>query len=465
MTAADLHWKTASELGGLYRRRELSPVEATRSQLERIERLDPELHSYVTVLVDSSLEEAERAERALLRGEDWGPLHGVPVAVKDLCAAKGVRTTCGSKVLRDWVPDEDACCVERLRSAGAVILGKLALTEGAYATHHPDVTPPVNPWDAGRWTGVSSSGSGVATAAGLCHGSLGTDTGGSIRFPAACCGVVGLKPSYGRVPLHGVFPLAHSLDHLGPMTRCVRDAAALLQVLAGFDARDPGSLRARVPCYLDSVEEGVGGVRIGVDLAYLREGVDPLVQDAVSEALEVLRKEGARIVEVRLPEMRELLRCWHLVTAAEAAFAHREYFPARAEDYGTGLRALLEAGSGVAAPEYARAELLRRRFRAELEALFECVDLIGAPSFFAPAPEANQTGAEPRVELADLLRFTAPYDFSGSPTLSVPCGFSPDGLPLSLQLIAGQLQEELLCRAGRAYERATDWHSRRPPIG
>ncbi len=464
MSPDSLAFRSGAELAAAYRSGELSPVEATSASLARIEALDGRLHAYVTVLADSAREDARRAEAELGRGEDRGPLHGLPIAVKDLCATKGVRTTCGTRVLADWIPDHDAAVVERLREAGAVLLGKLALTEGAYATHHPDVATPLNPWDATRWTGVSSSGSGVALAAGLCYGALGSDTGGSIRFPSACCGVVGIKPTYGRVPLHGVFPLAASLDHVGPMTRSVRDAADLLGVLAGHDPRDPCSRREPVPDYCAGIEDGVRGLRIGVDEAYVSEGVAPAVQDAVQAALEVLTDLGAVVAPIQMPPLAELVRAWGLVCAVECLVAHQATFPARADDYGPGLRGFLEGAVGTPAVELAKAEALRRRFAGQLAERFEQVDLIGCPSFMAPAPPlAAMDSAPPNADVSPVMKFTAPFDFSGSPTLSLPCGFS-NGLPLSFQLVARHLDEALLCRAGLAFERATAWHEQHPPV-
>ena len=452
-----------SELALRLQRRELSPVEVVEKQLERIGSLQPSLHAYATLLPDAALQDARRAESEIAGGRYRGPLHGVPVGVKDLCATKGVRTAAGTRVMRERVPDHDATVVERLREAGAVLLGKLELTEGAFGDHHPDIEAPRNPWDPTRWTGVSSSGSGVATAAGLCFGSLGSDTGGSIRFPSACCGVVGVKASYGRVPLYGVFPLAHSLDHVGPMARRTQDCAHLLGALAGFDPRDPTSRREPVPDYAAAIEDGVAAVRIGVDEAYVTDGVSPDVSQAVLSGLRVLEAQGAELVQLRMPAMDELLAAWLPMCAVECALAHEATFPARAHEYGP-LRGLLERGASVTGAEYARGNDLRRAFAGELAGLFEDVDLIGLPSFLSPAPSlevmALATGEVPGA----LLRFTAPFDFSGSPTISLPCGLSEDGLPLSLQLVGRHLEESLLLRAGHAFERATDFHTLHPVL-
>jgi amidase len=339
------------------------------------------------------------------------------------------------------------------------------MTEGAYSNHHPDVATPINPWNADRWTGVSSSGSGVATAAGLCFGSLGSDTGGSIRFPSACCGVVGLKPTWGRVPLSDVFPLANSLDHVGPMTRSVRDAAHMLGVLAGFDAGDPASRREPVPDYAAEIAAGIDGVRIGVDESFAYEQTDPGLESFVRAAVDVLGESGARVVPVRMPPFEELVASWVRVTAAEVALAHEPWFPAHADRYGPALRALLELGATVSAPEYARACELRRAFSGRLAALFEDVDLLALPSFSGPAPpQALFSAPIPVDAVSDLLRLTAPFDFSGSPTLSLPCGLSEDGLPFSLQLVGRHLEESLLFRAGLAFEAETNWHALHPPV-
>jgi amidase len=463
MPDSEIHWLGAAELGRRLRARELSPVEVATALLARIERLDPALHAYLTLTPDAALAAAKEAESELAGGRTRGPLHGVPVAVKDLCDTRGVRTTAGTWVLRERIPDADACVVERLRAAGAVILGKLSMTEGAWATHHPNVPVPRNPWDAERWPGVSSSGSGVATAAGLCFASLGSDTGGSIRFPSAANGIVGLKPTWGRVSRHGVFPLAHSLDHVGPMARRVEDVAAVLGIIAGPDPRDPTSLHAPVPDYTAGLEDRVRGLRVGIDERWCREDQDAGIADRVLACADVLHREGAVLRAVRFPDCRELVSLWAVLCAPETVLAHRGLFPERADEYGPGFRAFLELGRSLPATEYARADALRLAFRGQLAGLFDEVDVLLCPSLGVPLPPR-----EPRLDGDDapreLMRFTAPFDFSGSPTLSLPCGFTPDGLPTSLQLVGRHLEEAVLCRAGRAYERATDWHERHPPL-
>jgi amidase len=458
-----LHWLTATDLGSRLRSGECSSRQATDSILERIERLDPVLHAYVQVQPDEARAAATRADEELRAGSDRGPLHGIPLAVKDLCAVAGLPRAAGTRVLADRVAKQDACVVSRLREAGAVLLGTLTMTEGAYAAHHPDVEAPRNPWDAERWSGVSSSGSGVASAAGLCFGSLGTDTGGSIRFPSAVNGVVGIKPTYGRVPRHGVFPLAASLDHVGPMTRCVRDAAAMLSVIAGHDPRDPTSLRAPVPDLDRSLADDLRGVRIGVDEGFVNTDTDPDVVAPILACASVFANAGAEILEVSIPPCEPGLAAWGPICAAETALAHEGLFPERKAEYGPVLAGFLEGGRALPALELARALEIRREFRARLEHTFSEIDLLLCPSLGIPVPPALPDWSDVET-IPKLIRFTAPFDLSGSPTISLPCGFSSDGLPLSLQLVARHLEEDLLCRAGLAFEAATDWHRQHPPL-
>lgn len=460
----ELHYLSLVDAGKMIAGGEISSAELTATMLARIEKLNGSLHPYVTVLAESAAAEAVEADAALARGEGRGPLHGVPVAVKDLMAMDGVRTSAGMPILEHRITDHDATVVTRLHDAGAVILGKLELTEGAYAAHHPDITAPVNPWHADYWSGASSSGSGVATAAGLCFGSLGTDTGGSIRFPSLACGVVGLKPTWGRVSRYGVFPLSETLDHIGPMTRSVGDAAAMLGALAGVDDKDPTSLSAEVPDYLSGLEDGVRGITIGVDEQFNSRDVDAEVAEGLGTALDVLRGEGAAIDQVTMPPYDAVVESWVPICAAEAALAHAETYPAQAAEYGPVTGGLLEIGVTTSALDYARATINRRNFSGQLAKLFDEVDLIAAPAMVVPTPHLDGLdallGAPGALER--LIRFTAPFDHSGSPTLSLPCGFSEAGLPLGFQLIGRHLEEGLLLRAGRAFERATVWNARHP---
>ena len=334
MTDVPLHFKTITEVAKLIESRELSPVELTRAILERIDALDERYKSYTTLMAEHAMDAARRAEREIASGAYKGPLHGVPVAVKDLCFTKGVRTMGGSKVNGDNVPTFDSTVVSRLASAGAVLLGKLNLTEGAMGGYNPDFDIPLNPWNPDRWAGSSSSGSGVATALGMCYGSLGSDTGGSIRFPAASCGTVGLKPTWGRVSRYGVLALAESLDHVGPLTRNSADAGVMLQAISGLDPSDPTSLSDPVPDMLADIDRGVAGVRIGLDRKYGTDGVDADLASAVLAGVSALEKLGAEIVEVQMPDVDRYLPAWPILCSAEAVAAHRGNYPERREDYG-----------------------------------------------------------------------------------------------------------------------------------
>jgi len=464
MSQSPIHWWTAFELAAELRAGRLSSREATDHCLARIERLDPELHAFVNVLPEAARADAARADAERAGGEDRGPLHGIPIAVKDLCAVRGVATAAGTRVLRDRIAREDACVVARLREAGAVLLGTVAMTEGAFVAHHPDVEGPRNPWNPERWSGVSSSGSGVAVAAGLCFGALGTDTGGSIRFPSAVNGVTGIKPSYGRVPRHGVFPLSESLDHVGPLARCTRDAVHLLSAIAGFDPRDPTALRAPLADCEAALSAGARGLRVGIDPRYARDGLDAAIVEPMLAAAEaVLRDAGADVKEVVLPGWDQALGAWVPICTAEAALAHAGLFPERRDDYGPELRELLERGRSMTAVELARAQQVRRRFRADVDDLFEEVDLLLCPTLGVPAPPRVPDWNDPSVAVA-LVRFTSPFDLTGSPTLSLPCGFDTAGMPTSLQLVARREGEAMLAAAGGAWERATDWWRRHPAL-
>ncbi len=473
-----LHYRSLTEVARLIEAKEISPIELTQMVLDRIDTLDVRLHSYATVMTDHALAAARAAEREIQSGSYRGPLHGVPIAVKDLCYTKGIPTMGGLKVLSDFVPDFDATVVSKLEAAGAVLLGKLNLTEGAMVGYHRDFDIPVNPWGEELWAGVSSSGSGVATAAGLCFASLGTDTGGSIRFPAMANGIVGLKPTYGRVSRYGVLPLAESLDHVGPMTRSVTDGAIVLEAIAGLDPNDPTSLEAPVPNMLGELGQGVEGVRIGFDRAYALDGVDPGLALAIETAVEELERLGAEVIDVGVPDVTEVLAAWPVICAAEAVEAHRENYPSRADQYGAYFREFLEVGVSVSEAELANARQIRMQFGDQFRAALSSVDAIVSPAAGAPfevAPglqygsltEWNQALAQRNQSLGiekAVTSFTFPHDFAGTPGLALPCGFSDEGLPYTMQLAGGHLSEAMLCRIGYAYEEATEWHGRHPPV-
>lgn len=452
----DLHYLSLGAVCARIKSGELTSREVTESQLARIAELDADLHAYVMVLEESALERATALDEARANGEALGALHGVPIALKDLLFTRGLATASGTRVMSSFVPEEDATVVARLKSAGAVIIGKTQLTEGAYGVHHPDVIAPVNPWDSARWPGVSSSGSAVAVAAGLCYGAIGTDTGGSIRFPSASCGTVGLKPTYGRVSRHGAFPLAESLDHIGPMTRSVADAGRMLQVMAGLDPLDETSLDEAVPNYGAEIGSAIAGLVIGIDREYACQGVEPAVVEAIDRALIVFRDLGARVVDVVVPVgYRQLVEQWGITCAVECASAHRGYYPAHKDEYGPVLAELIEFGLNPPEGAYEALESARQSFGEALEAMLSGVDCLIAPNmpYVPPLTEGVlELSADP--DRANGLTFTAPFDFSGHPTLSLPAGLSPERLPLSFQLIGARLGEPVLLRAGSAFEAA-----------
>ena len=462
-----LHYQTITQVAALLESRQISPVELTEEMLQRIGQLDGRLKSYATLLPEQARAAARSAEEEISAGAYRGPLHGIPIAVKDLCCTRGVRTMGGTRVLADYVPDFDATVVARLAAAGAVLLGKLNLTEGAMGGYHPDFEIPLNPWDARRWTGSSSSGSGVATAAGLCFGSLGSDTGGSIRFPAAACGTVGLKPTWGRVSRYGVLDLAATLDHVGPLTRSAADAGIVLQAIAGFDPNDPTSLPDPVGAMGAAIDRGVKGLRVGLDEEYARKDIDPEITAAVLAGVKVLEDLGAEIVPVKLPDMDPYVAAWFVLCAAEAVVAHGATYPSRRHDYGPWLQGILDKGAQVTGADYARANHLRAACCGRLRCVFEPLDLLVCPTTAMPPHPVRPEqlyGSMPPDRPPSFQRFTVPFDFNGAPTLSLPCGRSSAGLPLSIQFVGKHLSEPLLCRVGHAYEQATPWQALHPPV-
>jgi len=462
---SDLHYESLTTVADLMRRRKLSPVEVTEAILARIDRLDGRHRSYVAVLADRARRQAKTAEAEIARGLWRGPLHGAPIAVKDLCNTTFAPTTSGTTIFKDFTPAFNATVVDRLEQAGAVMLGKLAMTEGAYTSHHPQRPAPLNPWNADYWVGSSSTGSGVATSLGLCYASLGTDTGGSIRFPSATCGLTGVKPTWGRVSRHGVFPLAESLDHIGPMARSAADAAAMLGAIAGYDVNDGTTYAAPPPDYLETIGDGLRGLRVGVDRGYATDGVDPQVAAAFDEALDVFAGLKATMREVRFPSYQKLVGLWIAMCSAETAVAHLETYPARKAEYGPDLAALIDQGRAISGMEIAEINLERFAFAHRLAALFEHVDALLVPTMPVPTPSLELMkayGEDPDV-LLGILRFTAPFNFSGSPTVTLPNGVDAAGMPLSMQIVGPHLSEATLLRIAHAFQSGTDWHKRRPP--
>jgi len=455
---------SAADLGRRIARREVSPVEVARAQLARIALLDTKLNAFLLVTAAGVLAEAAAAEREIAAGRNRGPLHGVPMALKDLFDTAGVRTTAGSMILAENVPARDAAVVERLRAAGLVLLGKTNLHEFAFGTtsDNPHFGSARNPWDLERSPGGSSGGSGAALAAGLCAVSLGTDTGGSIRIPAAACGVVGLKPTLGRVSRRGVTPLAWSFDTVGPMSRTVEDAALLLNVIAVPDAEDEWCAVRPAEDFSREFERGVGGLTLGVPREWFFEGVEPGIETCVREAIAVLEREGARRTEVSLPGMADAHTAHHAILAAEAAAFHGPWLRERADDYGSDVRRGLELGQLIAAVDYVNARRVQAIVRATFRLALAEADVLVTPCLPQPPLRVGESmSREPAVAWNRLL---TPVNLAGYPAISLPCGFDGAGMPVGLQIIGRPFEEALLLRVALAYERATEWNTRRPPI-
>lgn len=465
LATTELHYQTIPFLSKGYRQGQFTPLEVTRKILDRIGEIDPRLQSYATVMSDSAIRSADLLTEELDTGTDRGALHGVPIAVKDLCYSKGVRTMGGTAVLEYFVPQYDSTVVERLKESGAVILGKLNLTEGAMGGYNPRRDVPKNPWDSTKWAGSSSSGSGVATASGLCVGSLGSDTGGSIRFPSAACGVVGLKPTYGRVSRYGVLNLAESLDHVGPMTRSVLDAALIFKAIAGPDSLDPTTL-PEAPFGMEIIENtDISGIEIGFDEKFAFSGVDPELRNLIGASLDIFKAAGAKIVDVSMPDIDSFLPAWKIICTAEAYFAHKEHYPEKEEEYGPWFRGWLEYGSKITASEYIEASKYRNQCNGLVQKALESVDALLCPSTVAfphSVDDSIHYGPMDNLRGTYFQRFTVPFDYNGYPTLSVPCGFNSEGMPASLQIVGKPLREELICKIGNAFESATEWSSHHP---
>jgi amidase len=462
-----VHYDSLLSVSDRICRRELSSAEVTSELLDRIARYDRRLHSTLMVLADEAMAQARQADAEIAAGNWRGALHGVPIGVKDLLWTKGLPTTGGMDVLRDFRPDEDATVVARLKEAGAVIIAKLHMTEGATFNHHPVFERPVNPWSAAHWTGVSSSGSGVAPAAGFCFGAIGSDTGGSIRMPSAANNLTGIKPTWGRVSRHGLIHLAESLDHLGPMARSAADAAAILQAIAGFDPRDTTSLHDPVPDYLGQMGQGVAGLTLGIDWQFAAGGMAGEIVAALENASAVLERLGMIVREVRFPWDDQEMADSRTLFGAEIALAHEAWFPEQADRYGAWLRGTLQDVAHIRGVDVARGHLLRERYRGRLRALFAEVDMLLVPALGKPLPTwaEMEPMAQGQVDMdMDLMRFTSPFNLSGSPTITLPAGQDAAGLPLGIQLAGAWLAEPALIRAGIAFQRETDFHARHPDL-
>jgi aspartyl-tRNA(Asn)/glutamyl-tRNA(Gln) amidotransferase subunit A len=460
MTTIDITALTLTDAADAIRAGSLSPLELTDALLDRIARLEPRLNAFITLTAESARAEARAARDGA--GPD-GPLRGVPLALKDLFDTAGVRTTAGTKILADRVPRQDATVAMRLRAAGAVFLGKLNMHEFAYGVSNinPHFGAARNPWDTARIPGGSSGGSGVAIAAAMALGTLGSDTGGSIRIPASLCGISGLKPTYGRVSRAGAIPLSWSMDHVGPMAWTVRDCAVLLGVIAGHDPRDPASADEPVDDYLTDLEAGAQSLRVGLPRRYFYEQVDDQVLSAVERAAEVLRAEGADVRDVDIEGIELAGQAGAVILLSEAAAYHQKQLRERPEDYGEDVRQRLLAGELYPATAYVNAQRLRGVLRDAFLQTLSDVDILLAPATPVTAPPIEGFSTDVR---ANLTRFTTPINLVGLPSLALPCGFDHAGLPIGMQMIGRPFEEALVLRAGRAYERVTEWHARRPPL-
>jgi aspartyl-tRNA(Asn)/glutamyl-tRNA(Gln) amidotransferase subunit A len=468
----DTVFLSAARQAVLIRDKQLSPVELVRAYLERIDRFDGRLRAYITVCREAALAEAQRAETAVMRGETLGPLHGVTYAVKDQFATRGIRTTAGSRLMADHVPDHDATVITRLTGAGGILLGKLNLTEFALGgTIEFPFGQPRNPWNTEHDTGGSSAGSGAAVAAALCGVSLGEDTGGSVRSPASWCGVVGHRPTWGLVSRHGCVPLAWSLDQPGPIGRSVEDCALLLGLIAGHDPHDALTAHRPVPDYVRALAEGVRGLRVGV-IRELTSGpeTDPEVRDAVTAAAGALGRLGATVDEVSLPILPRAGAAFMALCDSEGAARHLPWLRTRAAEYDRGTRRRLLSAALVPAVFLHRAQQARALVREQLRAALVQHDVLVAPTGHRPAPAiaaynaAITSKAEAISRFFTRRSFTTPAALAGLPAMAVPCGFSSTALPLSLQIIGRRFEDATVLRVGHAYEQTTEWHRRRPPL-
>jgi Asp-tRNA(Asn)/Glu-tRNA(Gln) amidotransferase A subunit family amidase len=463
--AGDDSLPTVVEAAAAIRAKTLSPVELTKTVLDRIERIDPLIDSYVDVYAEGALAQARAAEEAVSRGESLGPLHGVPVALKDLYDVAGFPTLAGSAVREGHVAQVDSEVTTRLLAAGAIIVGKVVTHEFAFGVVS---APTRNPWDPATIPGGSSGGSAAAVAARLCLAAMGSDTGGSIRIPAGLTGLTGLKPTYGRVSKRGVAALSWSLDHTGPLTRTVADTAIVFQSIAGYDPLDPCSIDVPVVDVLSGLESGVAGLRIGVPTNFFFDLATPEIGDAVHTALAVLAAAGATLVEVAVPDVELSAEAVTTIVGVEAAAIHQEELRTRPQDYTADTRRRLMAGELISGTTYVNAQRVRRLIVAGFREALSDVDIIATPTLPVTAPAFDAETAElggRQVEVMPVLsRLTSPANAAGLPALAVPCGFAGNGLPVSLQLIGRPFDESTILRAGQAYQAQTDWHTRQPQL-
>ena len=471
MDKSQIPFISATELAALIKSKAVSPVEATEAYLERIPQVDGKLNSYITITGERAIDDARKAEQEIVGGNYRGPMHGIPIAVKDQVYTKGILTTGGSAILKDFIPDEDATVVTKLNDAGAVLLGKLNMSEFAMGDsfEHP-YGRPHNPWDLARNPGTSSSGSGAATSAFLCATSLGEDTGGSIRGPASFCGLVGIRPSWGRVSRHGVLGASWSMDQVGPISRTVSDCAITLAAIAGHDPKDGQTWDVPVPDYLASLNKGVQGLKIGVITERVEyEGVDPQVRDLVVKAIAQLGDLGAVVSEVEIPLIAQSAAISTAITYGDVSGVHREGIDQRLHEYDYNIQLRLLTGAILPAQAHQKAVRLRHMLRQQILDALEKVDVLVMPTSSIPAsliPE--KAGVESKEAFLEMLggrrSYTAPFNLASTPALSINCGFTVEGLPVGLQIAGKPFGESTVFQVAAAYEQATDWSSFRPPV-
>ncbi|WP_168123035.1 amidase [Paenibacillus sp. HB172176] len=452
---------TIDEVAELLKSRQLSPVELTMDALNRIEQLNPKLNAFITITNETALAQARQAEQDIMNGRYRGALHGIPIVHKDIYYTKGVRTTVCSKILENHIPDYDATAVSQLSDAGTIMLGKVQTHEFAAGamTNSPHFKPCHNPWDLEKSPGGSSGGSGSAVAAGLAFMGTGTDTGGSIRIPAAACGIVGMKPTYGRVSRHGIFPLAWSLDHGGPLTRTVKDAALCLQAMAGYDPKDEASVNIPVPDFTGKLRLDLKGVKIGVPTPYYYDNIDGEIDSALKKALDDLRRLGAEIIEVNIPLLKDVHAISMGICLGEVASIHDEWYRKHPELYGPDVLGMIEAGRLSSAVQYLQAQRARKLLQREFLDAFESVDVLVTPTLPITAPLI--TNAAVGMRLAEL---TMPTNVTGLPSLALPCGFDSNNMPISMQIIGKPFAEDEVLGIGHAYELSTEWHKQHPVL-
>ena len=470
MEPLELCYMSAGELSRLIRDRQVSPVEVIDAHLARIEATEPTLNSFITLLPEHARDAARRAEAQIQAGNYRGPLHGIPVGLKDLFNTAGVRTTSGSRILDNFIPTEDCTVAARFQQVGAILLGKLNMHQFAYGPtgENFDYGHMHNPWNPELVTGGSSGGSGSAAAAGQCTITMGSDTGGSVRIPAALCGIVGHKPTYGLVSRAGLTALSWRLDHPGPMVRTVEDAALTMNVIAGHDPADSATTTRELPDYTAALTGSVEGLRIGVVREYFEAPLDSEVETAVRAAIAQLSEMGATVTEVSLPMFADAQAISGTILMAEAAAYHRDLLAKDGDKLTPSVRLRLEAGLFVTAADYLKAQQARARFNYEMSRVLRDVDLLAGPSEPITAPPILATevdiGERTVGTVGALTQYTRPYNISGTPAITVPCGFSQAGMPIGLQLAGRPYDDATVLRAAHAYEQATDWHRRRPPV-